>query len=120
MSNPLRGEASIDIGGLAFKLVLDVNAFCCAQEVTGKKMLEMVEAFTLDADDLVTLRALFWAALQKHHPCHLIQAGEMLSDAGDPAVRGVVAQALSVALGTAEPGEDKEGKNPPTETPGIG
>lgn len=120
MSNPLRGEASIEIGGLAFKLVLDANAFCCAQEATGKKMLEMVENFTLDADDLVTLRALFWASLQRHHPCHLIQAGEMLSDAGDPAVRGVIAEALAVALGTDDNAEGKQGENPPTEIPGTG
>ena len=120
MPNPLRGEASIEIGGATFTLVLDANAFCSAQQVLDKKLLDMVSDFQLEPDDLITLRALFWASLQKHHPCHMIQAGEMLSDAGQPAVRGVIAEVLAAAFGTEEAAEGKQGENPPIETPGIG
>lgn len=124
MTNPLRGEASIEIGGLTFKLVMDANAFCCAQGALDKKMMDMVADFTADPDDIITLRALFWASLQKNHPCHILQAGEMLSDAGDPAVRGVIAELLAAAFGTnsetGQAAEGKEAENPPMATPGIG
>lgn len=119
MANPLRGEASIEIGSATFTLVLDANAFCNAQQALGKKLLEMVEDFQLEPDDLITLRALFWASLQKHHPCHIIQAGEMLSDAGQPQVRGVIAEVLAAAFGTGEAAEGKDEPNPPVATPGT-
>ncbi|UZW54059.1 hypothetical protein NUH86_10985 [Sphingobium sp. JS3065] len=120
MANPLRGEVAITIAETRYLLVFDVNAFCHAQDALGKKPLEMVADFSADPDDLVTLRGLFWAGLQKHHACHLLAAGELLSDAGQPAVRAALADGLAAAFGLAEKQEGKEGENPPTTTPGTG
>jgi hypothetical protein len=120
MANPLRGEVALEIAGASYQLVFDVNAFCHAQEALGKKPLEMVADFSSDPDDLVTLRGLFWAGLQKHHACHLIAAGELLSDAGQPAVRAALAEGLAAAFGLADKEEGKEDANPPMTTPGTG
>ena len=76
--NPLRGEASIIAGAASYRLVLDVNAFCYAQPVLAMKPLEMVSAFLADGDDMLLMRALLWASLQRHHACHELEAGDIL------------------------------------------
>ncbi|WP_397586679.1 hypothetical protein [Sphingobium fuliginis] len=115
-ANPLRGEKVVSVGGVDYKLVLDVNAFCYAQAELGKKSLEITAAISGDPDDMLSIRGLFWASLQKYHPCHLFEAGEIMADAGPAAVRAALLDCLADAFGLAEsqPGatEDKEGENP--------
>lgn len=119
--NPLRGESSVKAGDKAYSLVLDVNAFCYAQPVLLMKPLEMVSAFLADGDDLLLMRTLLWAALQRHHPCHELEAGDILADAGPVAVRGVITDMMVAAFGLKEQAEDKEpGKAPTVPTLGTG
>lgn len=120
MTHALRGQVALTAGETRYHLVFDVNAFCFAQEALGKKTMEIVADFSDDADDLVTARGLLWAGLQKHHACHLLQAGEIMSDAGQIAVRAAVSEGLAAAFGLAEKAEDKESPNPPMPTPGTG
>jgi len=120
-ANPLRGEAMLTAGPDEYKLVFDANAFCYAQQTLGMKAMEMVAAFSEDPDDMLTMRGLLWAGLQKHHECHLIQAGEVLSSAGMPEARAAIALGLAAAFGTETKG-DKEQKKAATtpKTPGTG
>lgn len=106
--NPLRGEAAIAAGGKDYSLALDVNAFCYAQPVLTMKPLEMVSAFLADGDDLLLMRTLLWAALQRHHPCHELEAGDILADAGPVAVRAAITDMMVAAFGLKEQAEDKE------------
>lgn len=119
--NPLRGEGTIVAGGKSYPLALDVNAFCYAQPILSMKPLEMVSAFLADGDDLLLMRTLLWAALQRHHPCHELEAGDILADAGPVAVRGVITDMMVAAFGLKEQAEDKEpGKAPTMPTLGTG
>ncbi|MGW8202978.1 hypothetical protein ACWGM0_10575 [Sphingomonas bisphenolicum] len=120
--NPLRGEAALKVGDKAYSLMLDVNAFCYAQPVLHMKPLEMVSAFLADGEDLFLTRTLLWAALQRHHPCHELEAGDILADAGPVAVRSTITDMMVAAFGLKQQAEDKEpGKALTTELiPGTG
>jgi len=117
--NPLRGEAVLEAGGETFKLTLDVNAFCHVQAALDLKPRELVATFEEEPDDLVVARGLLWGALQKHHSCHIVQAGEIMADAGLPQVRVALAECLAACFGSAE---GKQGGNPRRgrKTPGTG
>ncbi|EPR14196.1 hypothetical protein M527_29220 [Sphingobium indicum IP26] len=120
-ANPLRGEASIAIGETAYHLVLDVNAFCYAQSALAMKPLEMVSSFLADGDDILLTRTLLWAALQRNHPCHELEAGDILGEVGVPSVRAALTDMMVAAFGLREPGtEGKDGENPPKPTRGTG
>ncbi|MEV4934607.1 hypothetical protein [Sphingobium sp. LSP13-1-1.1] len=121
--NPLRGEAQIKVADATLKLVFDVNAFCYAQPVLNMKPLEILSAHLADDGDMLLTRTLLWAALQKHHPCHELEAGEILADAGVPTVRNALTAMFVAAFGLkkeSDDGEGKKGENPPTTTPGTG
>lgn len=119
--NPLRGEASIIAGDASFRLVLDVNAFCYAQPVLAMKPLEMVSAFLADGDDMLLMRTLLWASLQRHHACHELEAGDILGDAGIAPVRAALTGMMVNAFGLKDDGaEGKDGENPPKATLGTG
>lgn len=115
--NPLRGEAVLG----ERRLVLDVNAFCAAQPVLNMKPLEMVSAFLADGDDLLLMRTLLWASLQRYHQCHELEAGEILADAGPAATRAVLTDMMVAAFGLKDHTEDKKpGKAETTPTHGTG
>lgn len=118
--NPLRGEASVEIGGTAYRLTFDVSAFIIAQKATGQKLQPLVQAFSDDPDDLVSLSALFWAGLQKAHKVTMAEAEGLMSEAGIGKVRAIVAEALANAFGPKT--EDGDTSDPPKagETPGTG
>lgn len=104
--NPFRGETSVEIGGETYRLVFDVSAFIFAQQATGKGMEALVSEFEASADDLLTLRVMLWAGLQRHHPRLIGEVDELMTTAGPSKVRFAVSQALVAAFGVA-----KEGKN---------
>ena len=110
--NPMRGEAELAVGDRTLKLTLDVNSWCLIQPALGMKPMQIVSAFESDPDDMVVLRGLLWGALQKHHDCHLIEAGEIMADAGFLPTRSALTACLAAAFGTADP-EGKEVADPP-------
>lgn len=112
--NALRGETTLEADGRAYTLTLDVNAFCYAQPVLNMKPREMVGTFEAEIDDMVVVRALLWAALQKHHACHIVEAGEIMADAGLTATRSALTACLVACFGSAEDGEEQ---NPPKPKP---
>lgn len=104
--NPLRGETSVEIAGQSYRLVFDVSAFIFAQQATGKGMEALVDSFTNAADDLLILRALFWAGLQRHHARSIGEVDDLMSDAGLAKTRAAVSSALAAAFGTVKEGRD--------------
>lgn len=124
--NPLRGEATLDAGerGL-LKICFDANAFCFAEERLAKTTDEIVALVANDfsgwqeerlhAGETPRLnssltRTLLWAGLQKHQPgTHMIEAGEIFSDAGPAATAVAVLNAFFVAFG---PAEGEQGSRP--------
>lgn len=114
--NPLRGEASVEIAGEIYRLVFDVSAFIYAQQATGKGMTDLVAAFGETPDDLLTLRVMLWAALQRHHSRQIGEVDDLMSSAGPAKTRAAVSSALAAAFGTAKEGDEsgKARKRKPT------
>lgn len=109
--NPLRGESSVEIGGKPYQLTFDVSAFIFAQQATGKKMMEMISSFSDDPDDLITLRAMVWAGLQRKHPVAIGEVDDLLSTAGLAKARAAVSEGLAAAFGGPEEARE-QGKAP--------
>lgn len=118
--NPLRGEGELEAGSTIYRLAFDVNAFCFAESALAPLTTDEIVAEVAGGTAKMTiLRAIVWAALQKHHPdTHLAQAAEIMSDAGMPAVRKAIADGLKAAFGLAT--EDGDEKNPPASADGNG
>jgi hypothetical protein len=120
MTNALRGEAALKAGDRVFSLAFDVNAFCFAEGELKRDTDDIAGELITGTASLVVVRAMLWAALQKHHPgTHLVEAGEIMSDAGMPHVREAMIAGLSAAFGL-KVAEDGDGKNPPTAEDGTG
>lgn len=118
-ANPMRGEAELTAGGETYKLALDVNAFCLLQPMIDMKPIAIVSAFENDPDDFVLMRGLLWAALQKNHECHLVQAGEIMGEAGFVETRTVLANLLASFFNTG-PKEGGESARPQKKTRATG
>lgn len=106
--NPLRGEAQLVAGAATYRLAFDVSAFCYAETALAPLVAdEIVSQIASATASMTVLRGVTWAALQRHHPeVHLAQAGEIMSDAGMPAVRKALADGLQAAFGLATEGGD--------------
>jgi hypothetical protein len=120
MANVLLGEVDLPIGDVRYRLVFDANAFVFAEEALAPQTTdEIVERLmrTRAKADMKLIRGLFWAGLQEKHPRTLKEAGQLLSEAGFPAVRDAVVEGMKAAFGTAE---DKEPGDPPSPEGGTG
>ena len=85
----MKGEAKVGDYTLAF----DFNALCLAEDECGPLGDAMQN---MGAGSLKTIRALFWAGLQKNHACSIGQAGEIVQElgienAGEAIAKGVEA-----------------------------
>jgi hypothetical protein len=106
MANPMRGEGEVRIGERSFRLVIDINALIEAEDAARMDMQALLGEFE-QGRSLKPLRALFWAALRKHHAdVHLVEAGELLSEAGLKAVAEPISKLL-VAVFPAPSGDAK-------------
>ena len=116
MSNPLRGEATLAAGGIAYTLVYDINALCMAQEAVDVDidvLLEEVER----GKRLSIIRALLWAGLARRHSCSLLDAGDIMTAAGVKATAEAVRGGLVAAFPAAV--EDAAPANPPPPAAGT-
>lgn len=135
--NPLRGEATLEAGERGtLKITFDCNAFCFAEERLDKTTDEIVaqvaeefagwqeEARAKGATPRLNAsltRTLLWAGLQKHQPgTHLVEAGEILSDAGPAATAVAVLNAFFAAFGPAEGEQSSRPPRAPRKGRGIG
>lgn len=108
MANPHKGESSIEIDGKPYTLALTLNAMCELEALlsTPEKdvtFLDVLHSVTVRRKTTY-MRAIFWAALQEHHP------GITVKDAGTLIQRlgGLVAFAkqLDEILKTTQPDKD--------------
>jgi hypothetical protein len=107
MANPLRGEASFKAGDQSYTLAYDINALCEAEDASGLPIGELLGHLETGAS-LKVLRAVIWAGLQRHHPCGLIEAGEIIA----AATTKIAADAMRKALAGAFPASEGATKNP--------
>lgn len=86
MANPERGEVALAVGDQTYKLVLDMDAICMAEEAMSRpnELVTIGQIFIGAAHKSQRhVRVLVWAALQRHQPdISLRQAGQLLVDIG--------------------------------------
>lgn len=127
--NALRGEAELVAGDRTLKLCFDVNGLCFAEEqmklttdeIVAKAAKEFAGWESVDPKappprvNASFTRSLLWAALQKHHSgTHLIEAGEIMSDAGvGPTVAAVLNSLFAAFANDEEGGEDTDPPSQP-------
>ena len=76
-ANSLKGEVEIKSGGVAYTLVFTSNAIVQTEQLLGAS----IGVITSNLTHVENLRALLWAALQKHHDgTDLFKAGDILDD----------------------------------------
>jgi hypothetical protein len=115
MGNPFRGEAELKVGDQSYRLALDINGFIEAEEASGLDTQALLAG--VDASSFKAFRAILFGALRRHHPdVHLIQAGEIMSDAGFDET----AKLLTVMLLKAMPPVREKAGNPPKAKAGTG
>jgi hypothetical protein len=105
LGRSLKGEIVLPIDGQDWRLVLDINALADFEQVTGKQAFGLFDDLDKGTVGIIDLRALFWAALQKHHRgTDLLRAGELL---------GAAPEAMAALLDKALPDAKADAGNPP-------
>ena len=107
MANSVRGEVAFEVEGRDYKLVLDFNALCEVEDVLGADGMDLARP--------KAIRAIFWAALLRHHPDVTVQdAGDLIGALGLERAGEVVAEAMNRS-GLAG-GDGQAAANPPKAT----
>ena len=108
MANPHRGQVSLRAGDADYTLSLSVNAMCEIEDRTQKGILDIVSEFQKKSIRFTTLRLLFWAALQDHHPeIDIRQAGDIISIAGNSQAFEAIGRAFQLAFPAVEETETR-------------
>lgn len=83
MSNRQRGDVPIEIDGATYLLKMDINSMIALEDLFNDE-LTFEEIFKRSqSGKLRYVRAIWWAAMQHHHPeISVEQAGELLGKAG--------------------------------------
>lgn len=96
-ANPLKGEVDIVSGDVTYTLAFTSNSIVLAEQLLSASIGEIATNLT----HVENLRALLWAALQKHHAkLDLLKAGDVLDDydGGMNALADPLARALRFRL----------------------
>lgn len=111
MANAFRGEVTLTHEGQDYTMVLDFNALCEYEDITGddwKSLFAKLDKGTLRATEL---RALVCAGLREHHPdITLSQAGAILSANPDAVDRSAAAAAVQEGDVASPKGDRGNGK----------
>ena len=114
-ANPMLGEAAFDADGETFTLAYDIPALILAEDASGWDMPVLLDR--LERGNLKALRAVVWAGLQKHHPCNLLRATEIIAAARLNVVGDAMRKGIALAFPKADPDAPA---NPPAATNGTG
>jgi len=99
MANVHRGQVSLAVGDTTYTLSLSTNALCDLEDLFGKNVTEVAALLGADNVSMKTVRGMFWAALQDHHPdVDLKGAGRIITDAGMPAAMEAIGKAFKAAF----------------------
>lgn len=91
-------------------LVLDFNALCKVEEVTGVSMLVGQPAFS----SMRMMRALVWAGLLHEDPTLSLEfVGQLIQDADAEEILGKILTAYNVAMPEEEEADDSFESDPP-------
>jgi hypothetical protein len=109
-ANPLKGETELKAGEETYILALSINELVRLEQLLDVGIIEIAEWFN-DAKRIRVgnMRAILWAALQRHHEgVTLEQAGDIISAVG----LGVIVDTLGTAVQASFP-EAEVSENPP-------
>lgn len=87
----MRGVSSIG----DYTLTFDFNALCLAEDHCGPLGEAMAE---MGRGSLKTIRALFWAGLQRKHEMTLPEAGEIIQELGVDSVSEAIGKGIESAF----------------------
>ncbi|WP_052731802.1 GTA-gp10 family protein [Devosia geojensis] len=118
MVNPLRGEVALEVEGETYTLCLDINAIIEVENLLDIGIAEVAGLFSEPGRVRAGyVRAMLWAALQRHHPhIELRMAGDLLVKVG----LARVIETLGETLDAAFPSEEGEHRRHPPTTAGTG
>ena len=115
MANALRGEASFEAGGRAFRLKYDWNAAAEFEEASGRPLSDALLDVAREKLSAKSLRAMLWAGLQADHPdVTLKETGRLIDQMGRREAQRVMGVALRYFFPELEP---EEGKPPDPQAP---
>lgn len=109
MANPHRGEVTLKVGDLDYKLSFSINAICELEDALDMPVAKIAERLQDQENMRMSMvRTVIWAGLRDHHEeLTLKEAGMIASEAG---VREAM-EAIGAAFAQAFP-EVKETVNP--------
>lgn len=115
MANPIKGELEFAVEDETYTIVLDANALCEAEAITGLSTPDLINQ--AGRKFVNAQRALLWGGLRRHHDgLSLADAGDIIAHLGLAGVDDVLGRAIQLAW--PEPGSEKEGQEenpqPPT------
>ncbi|WP_288413852.1 hypothetical protein [uncultured Novosphingobium sp.] len=121
MANIGKGEVSLDLGDVGrFTLAFDMQALVAAEEAADRPIADLLDR--AKRGFMGASRAIFFGALQRHHPeTSIDDVDELLNVHGD-----TIAHALGKTLDASMPAADaaaravegKQGANPPGKSSG--
>ncbi|RUT32644.1 hypothetical protein EMQ25_05725 [Arsenicitalea aurantiaca] len=109
MANPIKGEVELEAGDQVYTLRLSVNAIVELEDALGIGINQIAGKFSDTANmRLGDWRTMLWAALRDRHPeTSMEMAGDVLTEAGVPAVVAALGQAMQLAFPTAKKEPDR-------------
>ena len=101
MANSVNGEVAFSVEGKDYTFRLDLNALCEAEEHVPGIMEGGVKVKSFK-----TVRAIFWAGLQEHHPgLSLKEAGRIAQAYGVGEAGKLIGEGMKRSFPKAEGGE---------------
>lgn len=97
MANPVKGEVGFEVDDKTYTLLLDINALCIVEERLGIKSITELEFG--EGMSIRTIRSIFWAGLQEHHPdLTEKEAGRLMTGLGATVAAAHVMDAVRLAF----------------------
>jgi hypothetical protein len=117
MATKHSGEATFTVDDKTFTLRIDLRAWALAQDELTKgarvPSLELIGK-RLESDHALTIMAVFWAALQRHHPLITAdQAYDILEQSGGAGTKALIEAVNLANPDTADAQELRGAANPP-------
>lgn len=117
--NRTKGTVHFSAGENTYMLVFSTNALCVLETNLGDAIWAAFD--DLSTMRISTMRTVFWAGLQDHHPqIDKAAAGRLMDQIGLPRVIGLIMEAVALAFPEAKPGDRPLAPAPGHPASGIG
>ena len=95
MANANKSEVALTIGETTYTLKFGRNAMASVESLFGGRPFPEIMA----DQSFSVVRAMLWAALQRHHPdIDLLAAGDLMDESDDEALAAAIGKALELAV----------------------